>query len=88
VVAVAAAAAAADRWACDRLLVEGGTVKKHKLSLNRETLVTLDRAQLTAVHGGGDVSRSICISNNGGGRSCTWCPGPDPPPIQNGGSGW
>jgi hypothetical protein len=61
-------------------------VKKQKLNLNRETLVTLDRAQLAAIQGGADISRSICISNNGGGRSCSWCPGPRGP--VGGGSGW
>jgi len=62
-------------------------VKKQKLSLKRETLVTLDLTQLAAVNGGDDISRSICISNNGSGRSCTICWGAHNP-IKNGGSGW
>ena len=50
---------------------------KQKLKLNRETLVALDRGQLADVHGGAVVSRSICISNNGGGQSCGYCPSGD-----------
>jgi len=61
-------------------------VKKQKLNLKRETLVTLDVAQLSAVNGGDDISRSICISNNGSGRSCTICWGHGG--IKGGGSGW
>jgi len=53
-------------------------MKKQKLKLNRETLVTLDRGQLADVHGGAVVSRSVCVSNNGGGVSCGYCPSGDP----------
>ena len=58
---------------------------KHKLKLNRETLVTLDRGQLGTVHGGAAISRSVCISNNGSGHSCGYCPSDDPPTGGGGG---
>jgi hypothetical protein len=50
--------------------------KKTKLNLNRETLVTLDPHALVDVQGGvsGFISNYICPSNNGGGRSCGYCP--------------
>jgi hypothetical protein len=62
-------------------------MKKQKLKLNRETIVALDRGQLADVHGGGAVSRSVCISNNGGGHSCGYCPSDDPPSAACGGGG-
>jgi hypothetical protein len=50
--------------------------KKTKLNLNRETLMTLDHVALTDVKGGAGpfISNYICPSNNGGGRSCGYCP--------------
>jgi hypothetical protein len=61
-------------------------MKKQKLKLNRETLVTLDRGQLADIHGGAVVSRSVCISNNGGGASCGYCPSGDTTGTGGGGN--
>jgi hypothetical protein len=56
------------------------SAKKELLTLKTETIRVLDREQLVAVQGGAEAaswgnSVYICVSNNGGGRSCSVCPG-------------